>query len=211
MPPFPLSYLLFYSGRVARLVICNAPSWFYSVWSMVARVLPESVRKKITIMSGTAGLDEFIHPTQRPVEYGGTDVPLGQAPQQLAFLQLPQSWITRDRERDSDRDRDDRGGDNDSQSSSYNSSSRSSMSGSVHGRSEASDSGKDRDRDRDRERDRSGSSSQRKKSSKKKKSGSSSTGQVTYDSRVLFIFLFVLYCFRWVYLLCTYMTMAYID
>ena len=154
---------------------------------MVARVLPESVRKKITIMSGTARLDEFIHPSQRPVEYGGTDVPLGQAPQHLAFLQLPQSWNKdRDREREKERERDERNGDNDSQSSSYYSSSRSSMSGSVHERSEASDSGKDRERDRDR--DRSNSSSQRKKSSKKKKSGSSSNGQVMNVFFILFHF-----------------------
>ena len=38
------------------------------------------------------GLDEFIDPSQRPLEYGGTDVPLGEAPQHLAFLRLSRDW-----------------------------------------------------------------------------------------------------------------------
>jgi CRAL/TRIO domain len=87
------------TGRVARLVICNAPSWFHSVWSMVARVLPESVRKKVVIMHGVKGLDEFILPSNRPEEYGGSDVPLGHAPEHLQFLQLAKDWDTRRAER----------------------------------------------------------------------------------------------------------------
>lgn len=46
----------YYPCRVRRLVICNAPYWFYSVWSMVARVLPDSARAKISIIHDTAGL-----------------------------------------------------------------------------------------------------------------------------------------------------------
>jgi hypothetical protein len=72
---------------------------------MVARVLSDSVRKKITIMNGVEGLDEFIHPSQRPVEYGGSDVPLGSAPQHLAFLQLEKSWKDDKEKRGSERGR----------------------------------------------------------------------------------------------------------
>lgn len=83
-----------YPGRVLRLVICNAPSWFYSTWSVVARVLPDSVRKKISIIAGTKGLDEFIDPNQRPAEYGGADPrPLGEAEEHWGFLQLQKDWV----------------------------------------------------------------------------------------------------------------------
>jgi hypothetical protein len=33
-----------YPGRVRRLVIINAPSWFASAWAVIARVLPQSTR-----------------------------------------------------------------------------------------------------------------------------------------------------------------------
>lgn len=82
-----------YPGRVARLVICNAPIWFYSVWSMVANVLPADVVKKISIISGTKKLTEFIDPSQLSEEYGGTGVPFGSTPENKAFLELPLSWI----------------------------------------------------------------------------------------------------------------------
>ena len=87
----------YYPGRVARLVICNAPSWFHSVWSLVARVLPEAVQKKITIIAGVDGLDAFIERAQRPAEYGGTDPsPLRGSPQHLAFLGLAAVWDRQD-------------------------------------------------------------------------------------------------------------------
>ena len=82
----------YYPEQVARLVICNAPRWFSSVWTLIARVLPESVQKKIDILYDYKGLDKYIHPSQRPREYGGTDVDLGHAPGHLAFLKLEESW-----------------------------------------------------------------------------------------------------------------------
>jgi hypothetical protein len=82
-----------FPGVVQRLVICNAPHWFYSVWTFLARVLPDSVRKKITIIHDTGGLDKFIHPSQRPVEYGGTDKPLGQSTEHLNFLRIAEGWV----------------------------------------------------------------------------------------------------------------------
>lgn len=49
----------YYPCRVRRLVICNAPYWFYSVWGMVARVLPDRARAKISIIHDTAGLVSY--------------------------------------------------------------------------------------------------------------------------------------------------------
>ena len=51
-------------GTVIRLVIVNAPYWFSSVWSMVAKVLPDSVNKKVIIARGMNELDKFIDPDQ---------------------------------------------------------------------------------------------------------------------------------------------------
>lgn len=60
-------------GCVERLVICNTPSWFFSIWSVVARflfifptyhfrVLPESIKKKIVTIDEVSKLDEYIDP-----------------------------------------------------------------------------------------------------------------------------------------------------
>jgi hypothetical protein len=74
-------------GMVARLVICNAPIWFSSAWGMIAKVLPESVNKKVITVGRLSDLDKFIDPSQRPVSYGGTDPnPLGQSPDHLSFM-----------------------------------------------------------------------------------------------------------------------------
>jgi hypothetical protein len=88
-----------YPFRVQRLIICNAPRWFSSVWNLLARILPDSVKKKISIIPGVDELDLVIDPSQRPAEYGGTDVPLGQAPEMLAFLELENLWRSPTRRR----------------------------------------------------------------------------------------------------------------
>jgi len=82
----------YYPGRVVRLVVCNAPSWFSSVWTMIQRVLPEAVRKKIVILNDVAGLDKVIAADQRPVSYGGTGVDLGSSVEHLEFLSIAKSW-----------------------------------------------------------------------------------------------------------------------
>lgn len=79
-------------GMVARLVICNAPIWFSSAWGMIAKVLPESVNNKVITVGRLSDLDKFIDPSQRPVNYGGTDPnPLGQSPDHLSFLRAIKS------------------------------------------------------------------------------------------------------------------------
>ena len=151
------------------MVICNAPSWFHSVWSMVARVLPDSVRKKVIIMNGVKGLDEFINPTHRPEEYGGTDVPLGQAPEHLQFLQLAKDWELIRTERGEKGEKGDIhnssecGSQSGSGSGSGYHSSRSSRNSSIQGKSKGGDYEKE------------SNSNHRKKSSKKKKSSSNSS------------------------------------
>lgn len=82
----------YYPEQVARLVICKAPRWFSSIWMGISRVLPESVLKKIDILYDLNSLDKYIHRSQRPESFGGTDVPLGQAEGHLAFLQLEKDW-----------------------------------------------------------------------------------------------------------------------
>lgn len=158
------------TGRVARLVICNAPSWFHSVWSMVARVLPESVRKKVVIMHGVKGLDEFILPSNRPEEYGGTDVPLGHAPEHLQFLQLARDWDSMRAERGERGAGSESGSQSGSGSGYY--SNKSSRNGSIQGRSR---------RDSEKESD----SGHRKKSSKKKRSSSGSSSSSAADTQVI--------------------------
>ena len=144
------------------MVICNAPSWFHSVWSMVARVLPDSVRKKVIIMNGVKGLDEFINPTHRPEEYGGTDVPLGQAPEHLQFLQLAKDWELIRIERGEKEEKGDKHNSSDCGPQSGSGSGRSSRNSSIQGRSKG---GYEKE----------SNSNHRRKSSKKKKIPSNSS------------------------------------
>lgn len=81
-----------YPGLVAKLIVCNAPSWFWTVWGMIARVLPESTRESIQIIGDTSALDQYIDKAMRPEEYGGTDVPLGQRTEFTSFVELGQGW-----------------------------------------------------------------------------------------------------------------------
>ena len=82
----------YYPEQVSRLVICNAPSWFSTLWRMISSVLPPSIQKKVDILYDSKSLDKYIHPSQRPVAYGGTDVDLGHAPGHLEFLALEVKW-----------------------------------------------------------------------------------------------------------------------
>lgn len=63
--------------QVKRLVIVNTPRWFSTIWLGIARVLPESVRRKVDILSNVSQLDKYIDPSQRPALYGGRGLDLG--------------------------------------------------------------------------------------------------------------------------------------
>lgn len=84
----------YYPNQVSQLIVVNAPSWFSILFSTISAVLPASVRKKVAILYGTEGLEKYIHPSQRPVAYGGTGVELGKAQGHLDFLALEQKWRT---------------------------------------------------------------------------------------------------------------------
>jgi hypothetical protein len=86
----------YYPEQVARLVVCNAPWGFGAVFSLIAGVLPEAVKKKVDILGDSQGLDKYIEPSQRPVEYAGTGGPLGTAAGHLEFLALEKRWRERD-------------------------------------------------------------------------------------------------------------------
>lgn len=149
---------------------------------MVARVLPDSVRKKVVIMHGVKGLDEFIHPTHRPVEFGGSDVPLGQAPEHLEFLQLAKDWETMRTERGERRASSESG----SQSGSGYHSGKSTRNGSIQGRHRG-DSEKE------------SKSGHRKKSSKEKKSSSGPSSSAALGTQVMCLTLASCCCFVWHY------------
>jgi hypothetical protein len=82
----------YYPEQVARLVVCRAPRWFSTIWTVIARVLPEAVQKKVDILYDAKGLDKYIHPSQRPKEYGGTDVDLGEWEGHKMFIEISEEW-----------------------------------------------------------------------------------------------------------------------
>lgn len=82
-----------YPEQVCRLVVCRAPRWFSMIWRLIAQVLPESVQKKVDILYDTAGLDKYIDPSQRPIEYGGTsNVKFGEWEGHKEFLAIAATW-----------------------------------------------------------------------------------------------------------------------
>ena len=84
----------YYPEQVARIVVINAPIWFHSIWSILKGVFPKSVLQKVDIGYDCSNLDKFVHPSQRPPEYGGTDVALGQWDGHRFFLGLADSWAS---------------------------------------------------------------------------------------------------------------------
>lgn len=83
----------YYPEQVARLVVCNAPSWFSLIWGTIKKVLPDAVQNKVDISYDCSSLDRFIHPSQRPKEYGGTDpTPLGESDAHRFFLSCAEKW-----------------------------------------------------------------------------------------------------------------------
>lgn len=77
---------------VVRLAVVNSPSWFYTVWSGIARVLPQSVKDKVMFINDMKDLDQFIDPCMRPPEYGGTGCDIRESADNKAFLDLPSHW-----------------------------------------------------------------------------------------------------------------------
>jgi hypothetical protein len=89
----------YYPQQVARIVICNVPYWFSTIWSLVKGALPQSAIDKVDFDYDFSTLDKYIHSSQRPKEYGGTDpVPLGEWEGHQFFLELADKWKKEEQE-----------------------------------------------------------------------------------------------------------------
>jgi hypothetical protein len=89
----------YYPQQVARIVICNVPYWFSTIWSLVKGALPQSAIDKVDFDYDFSTLDKYIHSSQRPKEYGGTDsVPLGEWEGNQFFLELAEKWEKEEQE-----------------------------------------------------------------------------------------------------------------
>jgi hypothetical protein len=81
-----------FPNAVVRLAVVNSPSWFYTVWSGIARILPQSVKDKVMFINDMKDLDQFIDPSMRPREYGGTGCNIRESADNKKFLALPSHW-----------------------------------------------------------------------------------------------------------------------
>lgn len=81
-----------YPERSGAIYIINVPSWFSVIWNVVKPMVDDVTKKKITIMrygkeAITKALEDKIDIGSIPPEYGGNSMPLGQAPEELNFME----------------------------------------------------------------------------------------------------------------------------
>jgi hypothetical protein len=81
-----------YPERAGYVFIVNVPRWFKLIWRVIRPIVDRSTLEKIFILRGR---DEILHHlSQRvpleniPPEYGGTSMPLGQAPEERLLHSL---------------------------------------------------------------------------------------------------------------------------
>lgn len=78
-----------YVERSYKMFIVNAPGWFSILWKVIAPLLNENTRRKISILGRGKALEpilEVVDADSLPKIFGGTDeLPLGQAPEELAL------------------------------------------------------------------------------------------------------------------------------
>ncbi|KAK3269262.1 hypothetical protein CYMTET_22289 [Cymbomonas tetramitiformis] len=74
-----------YPERMAQCFIINVPYVFWVVWAMVKPWLNKHTVAKIQIFAGNyqSTLQEYVHPSQLPEEYGGTNGSLVQYYEQV--------------------------------------------------------------------------------------------------------------------------------
>lgn len=78
-----------YPGRISRILVVNAPGWVARVWSVIAGLMPQTLREKIHVTRDLAELREFIDPAQLPTSYGGTDpTPPGQSAEERLLQEM---------------------------------------------------------------------------------------------------------------------------
>ena len=72
--------------------VINVPRWFKAIWNVVKAWVDEDTLQKVYILRGKEeigkAMRERIPEENIPEEYGGTSVPLGQAPEELALFDL---------------------------------------------------------------------------------------------------------------------------
>lgn len=54
-------------------MVVNVPGWMGSAWSIVANILPASLREKVKVTNKLTDLHELIDPRSIPQKYGGMD------------------------------------------------------------------------------------------------------------------------------------------
>jgi hypothetical protein len=81
-----------YPERAGYVFIVNVPRWFKLIWRVIRPIVDRSTLEKIYILRGR---DEILHnllqrvPLENiPPEYGGTSMPLGQAPEERLLHSL---------------------------------------------------------------------------------------------------------------------------
>lgn len=81
-----------YPERSGSIFVINVPSWFSVIWNVVKPMVDDVTKKKITILrygkeAITRALAEKIDIENIPPEYGGKSCPLGQSPEERAFVE----------------------------------------------------------------------------------------------------------------------------
>jgi len=82
-----------YPERSAYIVVLNVPSWFSVVWAVIQPMIDPVTREKVSFVGFSkseilAALKKRIDLENIPPEYGGSSVPLGQAPEEKVLCAL---------------------------------------------------------------------------------------------------------------------------
>lgn len=81
-----------YPERAGTVFVINVPSWFKLIWQVVRPIIDEGTLKKIFILRGAdeirQNLLQRIPLENIPLEYGGTGLALGQAPEETLLANL---------------------------------------------------------------------------------------------------------------------------
>jgi hypothetical protein len=80
-----------YPERSGTIFVVNVPSWFSVIWNVVKPMVDDVTKQKIKILrygqeAIMQALMEKIDIQNIPPEYGGKSMPLGQSPEELAFM-----------------------------------------------------------------------------------------------------------------------------
>lgn len=80
-----------YPERSGTIFVVNVPSWFSVIWNVVKPMVDDVTKQKIKILrcgqeAITQALMEKIDIQNIPPQYGGKSMPLGQSPEELAFM-----------------------------------------------------------------------------------------------------------------------------